>query len=47
LYKATQPRQPPHTPGLWSNYQKKTDKVIEFFFCNNDIERYVKGTKRR
>jgi hypothetical protein len=29
------------------HHQKKTDKVMEFFFCNDDIERCVKGTKRR
>jgi orotate phosphoribosyltransferase len=28
-------------------YQKKTDEVMQFFFCNDDIERYMKGTKRR
>jgi hypothetical protein len=28
-------------------HQKKMDKVMEFFFCNDDIERCVKGTKRR
>jgi hypothetical protein len=25
----------------------KKPKVMEFFFCNDDIERYVKGTKRK
>jgi hypothetical protein len=29
------------------HHQKKMDKVMEFFFCNDDIERCVKGTKRR
>jgi hypothetical protein len=29
------------------HHQKKTDKVMEFFFCNDDIERCIKGTKRR
>jgi hypothetical protein len=29
------------------HHQKKTYKVMEFFFCNDDIERCVKGTKRR
>jgi hypothetical protein len=28
-------------------HQKKKDKVMEFFFCNDDIERCIKGTKRR
>jgi hypothetical protein len=22
-------------------YQKKTDEVMQFFFCNDDIERYM------
>jgi hypothetical protein len=29
------------------HHQKKMDKVMGFFFCNDDIERCVKGTKRR
>jgi hypothetical protein len=33
--------------GVMKHHQKKTDKVMEFFFCNDDIERCVKGTKRR
>jgi hypothetical protein len=37
----------PTYTGVMEHYQKKTDKVIEFFFCNNDIEHCVKGTKRR
>jgi hypothetical protein len=28
-------------------YQKNTDEVMQFFFYINDIERCVKGTKRR
>jgi hypothetical protein len=33
--------------GIMKHHQKKTDKVMEFFFCNDDIEWCVKGTKRR
>jgi hypothetical protein len=28
-------------------HQKKTDKVMEFFFYNDDIKHCIKGTKRR
>jgi hypothetical protein len=27
--------------------QKKKEEVMQFFFCNDDIKRYVKGTRRR
>jgi hypothetical protein len=37
----------PTYTGIMEHYQKKTDKIMEFFFCNNDIERCIKGTKRR
>jgi hypothetical protein len=37
----------PTYTGVMVHYQKKTDKVIQFFFCNNDTERCVKSTKRR
>jgi hypothetical protein len=29
------------------HYKKKTDKVMQFFFCNNDIERCLKNTRQR
>jgi hypothetical protein len=29
------------------NSQKKKEELMEFFFCNDDIERCVKGLKRR
>jgi hypothetical protein len=32
---------------IMEHHQKKTDKVMEFFFYNNDIECCIKGTKRR
>jgi hypothetical protein len=32
---------------VMEHHQKKTDKVMEFFFCNNDIELCVKGTMCR
>jgi hypothetical protein len=37
----------PTYTGVMEHHQKKTDKVMEFFFCNDDIEHCVKGTKRR
>ena len=33
--------------GLMVNYKKNRNDVMQFFFCNDDIERYVKGTKRK
>jgi hypothetical protein len=33
--------------GAMVHYQKKTNEVMQFFFYNDDIERYVKDTKRR
>ena len=29
------------------NYKKNRHDVMQFFFCNDDIKRYVKGTKRK
>jgi hypothetical protein len=37
----------PTYTGVMEHHQKKTDKIMEFFFCNDDIECCVKGTKRR
>jgi hypothetical protein len=37
----------PTYTGVMEHHQKKMDKVMEFFFRNDDIERCVKGTKRR
>ena len=33
--------------GLMVNYKKNRNDVMQFFFCNDDIERCVKGTKRK
>jgi hypothetical protein len=33
--------------GMMINFQKKTKELIQFFFCNDDIERCVKGSRRR
>jgi hypothetical protein len=37
----------PTYTGVMEHHQKKTGKIMEFFFYNDDIERCVKGTKRR
>jgi hypothetical protein len=37
----------PTYTGVMQNGQKKKPQVMQFFFCNNDIERCVKGTKRK
>jgi hypothetical protein len=33
--------------GIMQNTHKKRPEVMEFFFCNDDIERCIKGTKRK
>jgi hypothetical protein len=37
----------PTYSGLMDNFRKKRLDPQDFFFCNDDIERCVKGTKRR
>jgi hypothetical protein len=37
----------PTYTGIIQNTHKKRPEVMEFFFCNDDIERCVKGTKRK
>ena len=37
----------PTYTSLMVNYKKNRNDVMQFFFCNNDIERCVKGTKRK
>jgi hypothetical protein len=39
--------QGPTYTSVVQNTHKKKPQVMEFFFCNNDIERCVKGTKRK
>jgi hypothetical protein len=48
--KIVQGNKPTATPtytGVMQNAHKKRPEVMEFFFCNDDIERCVKGTKRK
>jgi hypothetical protein len=37
----------PTYTGIMIHYKKKKEEVMQFFFFKNDIERCVKGTKRR
>ena len=37
----------PTYTGLMVNYKKNRNDVMQFYFCNDDIERCVKGTKRK
>jgi hypothetical protein len=37
----------PTYTGLMDNYKKNRKESMQFFFCNDDIERCVKGTKRK
>jgi hypothetical protein len=37
----------PTYTGVMQNAHKKRPEVMEFFFCNDDIERCVKSTKRK
>ena len=41
------PTAAPIYTGLMVNYKKNRNDVMQFFFCNDDIERCVKGTKRK
>jgi hypothetical protein len=47
IMQGTTPTVAPTYTRLMEHHQKKKDKIMEFFFCNDDIERCVKGTKRR
>jgi hypothetical protein len=33
--------------GMMTNYRKNKQELLQFFFCNDDIERCVKGTCRK
>jgi hypothetical protein len=37
----------PTYTSMMFNCQKKKEELMQFFFYNDDIERYVKGSKRR
>jgi hypothetical protein len=37
----------PTYTGIWTNFRRNIAEKTEFFFCSDDIERCVKGTRRR
>ena len=37
----------PTYTGMMTNYRKNKQELLQFFFCNDDIERCVKGTRRK
>ena len=37
----------PTYTGLMDNYRKNRKDLMQFFFCNDDIERCIKGTRRK
>jgi hypothetical protein len=47
IVQGSKPTAAPTYTGIMQNTHKKRPEVMEFFFCNNDIERCVKGTKRK
>jgi hypothetical protein len=47
IVQGNKPTTAPTYTGVIQNAHKKRPKVKEFFFCNDDIECCVKGTKRK
>jgi hypothetical protein len=47
IVQGSKPTAAPTYTGVMQNTYNKRPKVMEFFFCNDDIERCVKGTKRK
>jgi hypothetical protein len=47
IVQGSKPTVAPTYTGIMQNTHKKRPEVMEFFFCNDDIERCVKGTKRK
>jgi hypothetical protein len=47
IVQGNKPTVAPTYTGIIKNAHKTRPKVMEFFFCNDDIERCVKGTKRK
>jgi hypothetical protein len=37
----------PTYTGVWTNIRRNTSERTEFFFCSDDIERCVKGSRRK
>jgi hypothetical protein len=47
IVQGNKPKVAPTYTGIILHAHKKKSEVMEFFFCNDDIKRYVKGTKRK
>jgi hypothetical protein len=47
IIEGSKPTAAPTYTGVMQNTHKKMLEVMEFFFCNDDIERCIKGTKRK
>jgi hypothetical protein len=47
IVQGSKPTAAPTYTGVMQNAHKKRLEVMEFFFCNDDIEHCVKGTKRK
>jgi hypothetical protein len=47
IVQGNKPTAAPTYTGVMQYAHKKRPEVMEFFFCNDDIECYVKGTKRK
>jgi hypothetical protein len=47
IVQGNKPTAAPTYTSIMQNAHKKRLEVMEFFFCNDDIECYVKGTKRK
>jgi hypothetical protein len=47
IFQGSKPMAAPTYTGVMQNAHKKRPEVMEFFFCNDDIERCIKGTKRK
>jgi hypothetical protein len=45
IVQGNKPAAAPTYTGVMQHAHKKKPEVMEFFFCNDDIERYVKGTR--
>jgi hypothetical protein len=47
IVQGSKPTAAPTYTSVMQNFHKKRPEVMVFFFCNDDIERCVKGTKRK
>jgi hypothetical protein len=47
IVQGNKPTAAPTYTGVMQNAHKKMPEIKEFFFCNDDIERCIKGTKQK